>query len=508
MSAPLAVDPSLLRPGFYLTVNFLRGTSSPGAQGLRAAIVAQVASTSGNIVTNTEIRSVFSKEDVETACGRGPAYFAYQALVANYPAALVDLICCPDSGGAAAAGTLTFSGTPTSNMTFRVWIQGTQIDLPFNVGDALTTARDAAVAKINSYSTSLFVIATAGTGGVVNLTARSKGPVGNDVRLRVAAIAGAGGACAASGATLTGGTTEIDFTTAYANLAIKEYDYILPCVSNTDGQSSSASSNIGRLAAYIDANVTGSTAKLQQGIWGTTGTISQAKTSAIGRNHTNLEQICSVNDESLPCEVAGAELGDRMRRRALESNANRTLQPLKYIHGSADPNGDQPTDAEAQDALSNGVSLVGYTANLQPMILRPVTTHSQDTNGNPDRRCLDTNETDTLYDVAKDLRSFIPQTYQSPDGQVKIAKNRQPGDDPNPQGVVEERDIVATVIARLLSFWVPKGAIDGAKLNAVIADGTLTGNINASDPTQFDLFLPLVPYKILAKIGVYLAKVG
>jgi phage tail sheath gpL-like len=153
----------------------------------------------------------------------------------------------------------------------------------------------------------------------------------------------------------------VDFTTALANLAIKEYDYILICASNADAQSASASSNPGRLATYIDANVTGSTAKLQQGLYGSTGTIAQAKTSAIGRNHTNLEHINSVSDESLPCEVAAAELGNRMARRRLESNANRTLQPLKRVRGSADPNGDQPTDTEAQDALSNGVSLIGYT---------------------------------------------------------------------------------------------------------------------------------------------------
>jgi hypothetical protein len=91
---------------------------------------------------------------------------------------------------------------------------------------------------------------------------------------------------------------------------------------------------------------------------------------------------------------------------------------------------------------------------------------------------------------------------------VKIAKDRQAGDDPNPAGVVEERDIRATVINRIRGFWVPKGSIDGAKFDASVTDGTFQGNINASDPTQFDLFIPLVPYKILAKIGVYMAKVG
>lgn len=508
MSAPVILDPSSLRPGFAFRVDLLRGNTSPGASGLRCAIVSPPASTPGNIVVGTERRAVFSKEDVETAIGRGLGYYAYQALYANDPNCLVDLIACAESVGAAATGTLTFSGAPTSNQTFRTWIMGVQIDLAWNVGEANTVARDNAVAKINQYGSDLFIIASAGAGGVVNITARSKGPCGNDVTLRVSMIAGAGGACAASGATLTGGTTEVDITTALANLAVQEYDYILLCISNADAQSASASSNPGRVATHIDTYLSGFTGKLQQAIYGSTGTYALAKTNAIARNHTNLEHLCSRSDESLPCEIAAAELGNRMARRRLEVNANRVMQPLKRVRGAAVPQTAQPTDAEANDALANGVSIIDYTANGTPRLCRAITTHSQDTNGNPDRRCVDVNEVDSLYDYMKDMRTVLPQTYQSPDGQVKVSKNRQPGDDPNPEGVVEERDIRATIINRTTLFWVPKGVIDGAAFAQVANDGTLQVNINATDPTQVDIFVPAKVVKILAKMGFLLAKVG
>lgn len=507
MSAPVVVDPANPRPGFYIKVDFLKGASSPGAAGLRCAIVSPPASTPGNQTVGTEIRSVFSAEDVETASGRSLAYYAWKAAYENDKNILADLVLCAESAGAAATGTLTFAGAPTSNQTFRFYGMGWAVDLTWNVGEANTVARDNAFAQINKYGADLFFIASAGGGGVVNLTARSKGPCGNDVAIRVVLIAGAGGTCTASGAALTGGTTEVDMTTALATLAVREYDHILLCTSNADSQSASASSNPGRVATHIDNNLLGSSGKLQQAQYGSTGTIAAAKTNTIARNHTNLEHVLSRSAEDLPCEVAAAELGNRMARRRLESNANRTLQPLKRLRGAAVPSTAQYTDAEAGDALNNGVALVGYTANNTPMLVRSITTHSQDTGGNPDRRCVDTNETDGLYDYAKDIRIFLPQTYQSPDGQVKISKNRVPGDDPNPEGVVEERDVRASIIART-QFWIDKGVIDGAAFLAAANDGTLQVNVNATDATQLDTFIPAKVFKILAKIGVYLAKVG
>lgn len=507
MGAPLAVDPSNPRPGLALSVQLLRGASSPGLAGLRAVIVSPPATVTGNIVVGTEVRTVYSKEDVETAAGRGLAYFAFQALVANYPAALVDLVVCAESAGAAAAGALTFTGAPTVNCSWRVYVMGVAFDLYWNVGETTTQARDNNFPRVNAKGTDLFVIATAGAAGVITLTARSKGTPGNDVTLRVVQLSGAGGVLTPSGAKLTGGTTEVDMTTALASLA-KEYDYILPCVSNIDAQTSGGSTNPARVATHIDANLTGFSSRLQQAVYGSSGSIASAKVGAIARNHTNLEHYLSVNDESLPCELAAAELGDRMRRRAKESNANRVLQPLKRIRGSSDVNADQPTDPEVIDALTNGVTLQGYAANGDPIVLRSVTTHSQDTLGNPDKRCFDVNEVDALYDYAKDLRAAVPQEFMSPDGQVKVAKNRKEGDEPNPEGVVEERDVKAFVIRRTLSFWVPKGVIDGVKFQAAVDDGSLIVEVDAADANQVDIFIPAVAFKILAKFSLVIAKAG
>lgn len=506
MNAPLAVSPSNPQPGLSLVVDLLRGASSAATAGLRALIVAPRETGQGTITDDTEIVPVFSPEDVETAAGRGLGYFSMKALLANDPEAVVELICPTPSAGATAATTLTFSGTPTDGNSWTVWIQGVAIEISWNVGEADTVARDNAVAAINAKGFDLFAVASAGAGGVVDLDARTAGPAGNDIRLRVVKNAGSGGTLTAGAATLTGGTTEPDFTSALAAAAIKEYDYILVCLSNADAQSASASSNGARVATHIDAHLEGFDAKLQQSIYGSTGSIAAAKTNAIARNHPNLEHLNSVNDESLPCEIAAAELGNRMFRRRRESNANRVLEPLVRVRGSADPAADKPTGGEPADALNNGVSLITYADNGTPILMRSVTTHSQDTQGNPDRRAFDTNEVDALYDYAKDLRAVIPQEYHSPGSQVKVAKNREPEDEDLPRGVVETRDIKATIVARTLNVWSPRGVIDDVKFQAAVDAGQLIVEINESDPTQVDIFIPAEVFKIAAKFGLYIAK--
>ena len=507
-SPPLAADPTNPTPGFWLTVDLLRSTTSPGVAGLRALIISPKQTGVGDIVANTEVRPVCSADDVKTAAGRCLGFLAMVALLANDTGGpLVDLVCPTESGGAAATATITFAAAPTSNQVFEVAIQGVEIQLPWNYGDANTVARDLAVAAINLKADELFCVASAGAGGVVNLTANSKGPAGNDIALRCRIISGAGGTLTASGALFTGGTTEPDFTTALATVEGREYDFIIGCVSNADAQSASTS-NPSRIEDHIDALKSGRTAKLQQAHLASTGTIAQAATGSIARNSEYMTHLVTENAESLPSEFAGADCGDRMKRRRLEKNANRCFTLLKGLHGAHDKIANNPTDAEGRTALTSGVSLCGYTANDELVLLRSVTTHSQDSSGSPDRRCFDTNEVDAIFELGKDLRTYLPQQYLTSGSQVKVVADTPEGQEPPPKGVVECRDIKATITKRIRDYWVPQGVIDRAAFLASIEPGEFIVQVNATDETQVDIFIPAKAVKILAKLGVYLAKTG
>jgi len=506
MGIPLAVAPSNPVPGLHLVVDLLYGSASPGSGQIRALLVGPKNTTGGDMTVDTEIRTVNSPDDVKTAAGQGSLpHLAYKALFANDATARVDLLCPTASAGAAATGTITYTGTITTNGTVRHWIQGRIIDVPWNVGESADDLVTKAVSYINRLADDLFVTATdAVAAGDVDLTAKGKGPAGNDVTLRARIILGcAGGSVAVSGANLTGGTTEPVFTTALASAQGTEYDLIVLCCSNADTNAASGN-NPASLQAHIEGLNTGLSAKLQQGVIASTSTIAAAKTGAIGRNAEVIEHLCGVGLESLPCELAGAEAGDRMRRRKLNPNSNRIGTELKGLYPSADILGDNPTDPEAIDAMTNGVSLMCYSATGTLQLMRPITTHSQDESGNPDVRCFDVNEVDALYDYAKDIRSALPNEFK----QAKIAKDRVVGDNPLPEGVVEESDVKTFISARTIGYWVPKGVIDGDAFESAVVDGSYVVAVDSTDPTQVNIFIPAVPFKILSKFGVYVAKAG
>ena len=93
-------------------------------------------------------------------------------------------IALDDNGaGVQATGTITFSGTATAAGTINFYIAGRRVQAAVASGDAATVVAAAVAAAITA-DTSLPVTA-AETAAVVDITARHKGEIGNDIDLRM-----------------------------------------------------------------------------------------------------------------------------------------------------------------------------------------------------------------------------------------------------------------------------------------------------------------------------------
>jgi phage tail sheath gpL-like len=503
VTLPLAANPTSPTPGFWLVVNLEPSTVAPGSQGLRALILGPSNTTGDDITENTEIRPLYEQSDAEDAAGIGSLpSLAYQAIIARDKAAQVDLACPAKSAGNAAAGAFELSGTVAAG-TACCFVSGVEVQVPIYAGEALTDWRDRAVDLINRHASEIHYTASAGSAGAVTMTAKSTGPAGNDGKFRVKLLEASGMTLAATQP--TGGTTEPDYATVLALVAGREYDYILPCGSNADVISTTGV--LADLSDHINGLNTGLGAKLQQGIAGCTGTIANSKTATAALNDQTMEFKTAVSAEAMPCQIAGDELGDRMALRRIYSSRNR-IGNLVEVPGSADPVGDNPVaPTETDDALSHGVSLVGYKDSGQPYTIRAVTTY-QETAGGSAVLCTDCNEIDAMYDVAKDLRAFLPQEYANCKVVESPATATDTPQDQLPEGVVETRVIRGSIISRIENFWVPKGSINGDHFAEVVADGSLAVHVNDTDETQVDIYIPLKPFKNLAKFGVYMKKAG
>lgn len=492
MAFPVAVAASVRSPGFYLVVNLLAGVTSPGGGALRACIIG-VISAAGDLTADTEIRTSIRGADVaETGFGSGmPGHLAAKALFAEHPIAQVDIIGVAPPAGVAASGTFTFVLTTPPVLTaivLRFRIAGRVKDISWNPGESITTA----AAKVATAYTAIqndLPCTVLSSVGVVTVAAKEEGTYGNDITISVERLSGtpADATCTASGANLTGGTLQAATATAIAALAGTEYDYILNVsAGNSDAETAAATSQPGLVKAHINTYNTGANARLQQSVFGLTGTLAAAKTGAAQQNEQTMQFKLMRGGLSLPAEVAGAEVGRRMRMESIDPTANAnntvykaTLYPPKNLTTGA------LTEAEREDAYQSGVDPMVYDPTGAPKVDRPITTHFKDTNSNADDRALDVAVPSGTYAFAKRLRASVPQQFQG----AKLSANLVEGDDPLPPGTVEVREIQQFVIGEALAY-VAKGWFDQAFIKAAIANDEFVARVNPDDTHQCDLIVP------------------
>lgn len=500
MPFPVAVTPSVKKPGLYLTIDLLGAAANAGLAALRCLLLAPKGS-AGDIAEGTEVRRVFGPDDVATALGAGtPGHLTAKALFAHFGLLSLDVAAPAASAGAAAAATQTFAGTATANSTIAFRVHGRVISVPWNAGETATQFATRAASTINAQGADLAVTVAPSTGDLV-YTFKVAGPWGNDCLINASVTEGGGGiTISANPAALSGGTTEPDFSAILALVATREYRRIVACLSNADAALATSSSNAERLSQHIVATASGSAAKLQVGVVGYTGAIAAVTAGAVARNAERLQYVYGQNFEDLPCELAGAEAGDTLRFVDQRANFNRIGNRLQ-VRGPRDTVADKLTDTEAESLLSNGVSPLDVqelTGTIHTV--RPITTHSLFGTA-PDFRAFDMSEVDGTFAVAADLRAALPIEFAN----ASVTEDLPPTENRLPPGVVERRDVEAFVRSRM-EVHVKAGVVDQNKLDARILAGELFVGINATDQTQVDVFVPTDVIKPLAKLGVVVSK--
>jgi phage tail sheath gpL-like len=388
---------------------------------MRGLLIIAPKASSGNIVPDSELRQGLAGPDAAgVAFGPGtPGHLAAKAIFAEYPLAQVDVIATTAPVGVAASKTITFDDTSpvTVQQTATIKIAGRTIQFQWPPGMTKIQAATAAVAAIAQQQNDLPVTAANGGGtlAIVTLSAAFAGTWGNDIAVSAALTSGAGGSMTAAADHLAAGTTEMDVATALGLVAGVEYNLIGLVTSNADAASASATSNPGKTKTKISALNNGFQSKLQQFIYAHTGALSAAKTGVASMDFGPAQYVYARNLQSLPCELMGAELGARLREESIDPDVNRTNRiDMPYratLYVSAALTTDALSAPELEDALQSGLSAVVYTALGVPFVSIPRTTYFKDGSGNPDHRLIFVSQPTSLYAVAKDLRTYLPQRF-------------------------------------------------------------------------------------------------
>ena len=311
----------------------------------------------------------------------------------------VELYCLPiadPASSTAATGTITITGPATASGVLSLYVYNTVVQVGVANEDTAATIATATAAAINA-NVDLPVTATADS-GVVTVTAKHSGVCGNDISLDLNLGGEINNESTPAGLGVTivqpsGGTGNVNLSTALANLGEEAYDFIVTAA--TDATS------LSKLKEYMnDATGTWSYAKQLYGhVWAAIrSTVAEAQTLGSGLNDQHLS-VLPIYGSNTPiwcvaAALAGASAG------SIAIDPARPLQTLQLL-GVAAPDVTNRFDlGERETLLTHGMST--YTVNSGVVqIERIITTYQKNGYGQPDNSYL---SIETLYTSAYILR--------------------------------------------------------------------------------------------------------
>lgn len=373
------IPASIRKPGKYAEFNTaLAVRTLPGNRQLVCIIGQRLAA---GAVAAGVVTDVFSDKDAATFFGRGSMLHLMirAALVANPYLALQALALDDAGAGVAATSTITLTGTATATGVLTAQIGDVPVQIAVAVGD-VNTAIAAALKVQFDNQPDLPVTATVAA-GVVTLTAKNKGTLGNG--LKVSSGSTAAGVTVANTAP-SAGATDPTLATALATIFAAGHNIIISAWNDN--------TNLTALRTHLDTVSNGIEKRGAFGVYAHTGTLAAATTLATGINSGRITGVLVPNAYENSYEVAAA-YGAVC---AYEEDPARPLNTLPLVGISAPPLANYLSRTEQENALYNGVTPTEVGPDGQVQIVRAITTYIKDAQSVPDISLLDLTTIRTL----------------------------------------------------------------------------------------------------------------
>ena len=404
--------PSAVRvPLFYAEVDASRANTATATQ--RALVIGQITS-AGVAVPNMPI---ISAGPADAALQGGPnsmLSLMFAAYRLNDPIGEVWYLPLADAAGSVAAtGPMAFTAPATANGALNFYVAGMRYVLPVLTTQTIAQLATALAALVNADLTSP-VVASVAT-ATVTFTAVNKGPVGNDIDLRVNYLGAIGGEATPAGLTfilgsMTGGLTAPSLSTGLTNLGAQTFDFIV--------------------CPYTDATVLDSLKTLLNdatGRWSYAaqtyghvfaakkGTVGTLTTLGAGRNNQH-ESVMGYFDSPSPswawaAAVAGASAG------SLRNDPALPLQTVVLQGILPPPLASRFILTDRNTLLYTGISTFSVADDGTVAMENIITTYQKNSFGSPDNSYLEVETLFTLAFVLRDMSAEVTSKFS----RVKLA---------------------------------------------------------------------------------------
>ena len=457
------IPASIRKPGKYFEFNTKLAVRTLPANIQRMLIIAQrLASGAVDALVPTKI---FSDAEAASAFGAGsPAHLMTRAAIKANP--YLDLTVCAlndATTAVAATGAVTITGAAASSGSLVVYVGAQRIE----VGIAATNTAADIAALLNAElgkNPDLPVVATV-TDGVVTLTAKNKGALGNGI--------GVSASITASGTTATvtamsGGAVDPVLADALAAVVGEQYHiYAAPYNDAT---------SYADLKVQLDLVSGPMEQRPSVAVMGFVGGLASATTLGAALNHGRiclpyLRYTAASPAQSLACEIASAFAAVM----AFEEDPARPLNTLALAGVAPPAVADRLSRTEQESCLYNGVTPLEVSPDGGSVqIVRAVSTYVQDAQGVADISLLDITTIRTLDYVRKACRERIALRFPREKLSSKTpAKVRTELLDVLYQ--LQDLEIVEEVAANKDGLIVERDLQDPNRLNAKIPTDVVNG---------------------------------
>jgi phage tail sheath gpL-like len=413
-------------PGVKGEIVFNQGPSNAGND-VREIVLVMPKTAAGTWAVNTLYGPVRAESDVRSGGGAGSmAHRAYRFIARNNKQAKIYVVPYAEtstSTDVAADGTVTWSDDPTGEGTATLTVCGEVFSVGFDDDDTVTTIAEAFVAQINAADH--LPVTADNSSGVLTLTAKIDGISQGDgttgvIRYRTTITSGIGTTVAVSGAALglgtgtagvDGTTTEIANLTAALAVILSDRKYYI-------GYSAWAAGAHTAVAAHLAAKALPKSGRRSVSICATTGTIAAAATLATGVNYERMQIVNQPNSEMDVAALVGNMLAVRQKYEdedpAFNFNGYNGREQIDGLPLGRDweipkayASSDYPSDDDINDAILDGVTLIG-SDNGGSYIAHSATTRSKNGSNN-DSRSRSTHTVSGADDVMDTMLARITQ---------------------------------------------------------------------------------------------------
>lgn len=446
-----SIPSSIRKPGRYAEFNTALAVRTLPGNRQETLIIGQ--RLAGGSAAAGAVLSVFSDLEAASYFGRGSvAHLMVRAALAANPYLSLQVIALDDAGASvAASNTVTVTGTATAAGVLSVTVGDVPVRVAVASGDTAAVAAAALKAQFDAQPD--LPVTAAVAAGVVTLTAKNKGTLGNGVK--VASGSTAAGLTVANTAP-TGGATDPSLATALAAVFASGHHIIVSAWNDT--------SSLTALRTHLDA-VSGPLEKRGAiGVYAHVGTLANATTLAPTINSGRITGLLVPGALESAYEVAAAYAAVI----ASEEDPAMPLNTLGLTGIAAPALASRLSRTEQEAALANGVAPAEVGPGEVVQIVRAITTYTKDASNTPDISLLDLT---TIRSLDYGRRALVDRLSQRFARGKNTARQR-----------ARIREEVLDVMYRLeeLEIW------ENVKANE---DGVIV-ETDSQDPTRVNVRIP------------------